>query len=867
MIDRIPELLAPAGSPDALKAAVNAGADAVYLGGKQFGARKSAPNFTDKELSEGIEYAHLRGARVYVTVNTLVHDRELPALARYLALLYGLGADGILLQDAGAAQLARSVVPDLPRHASTQCTITDREGVIQARKSGFARVVLARELSMEEIDSIFEIPDAERPGIEIFAHGALCYAYSGQCLLSSVIGGRSGNRGMCAQPCRKPYRLVGGAADRFGRIRCKEHIPLPDAYLLSTRDLCIYPRLQEILGRPFAALKIEGRMRSPEYVAIVVSRYRKALDYLASGLVPGNEEIEDLEIAFSRGFTPGYLFGSRGSSLMGRCRPGNRGLFLGTVAASTPGELRILPAARTVPGPGDGLVGRNPCTGEEQGFILHGAVEHTDREVVIRQQTGISMGMDLFLTRSARLEYEAEGILKAPGPAGRFPLPIYITLVVEPGFPLLISGLIHVPGGTTLVVRHEGDFVPEPARGRPTSGDDIVRQIKKTGNSPFRVEEISLVYPGSLFIPIGKLNAFRREFIDLARQEVLASFHPASAMADEAESRARDLAEHLTHSCSSPIFTLPQVAVICDDHESCMAALSSGSDRVFFEPAGECTSPGTSVLPVLQEAEDPGIIVWKWPQVPPGDYIKAACCILPSLSANGLGRVMVESPGAAAAIRRAIPGMTVTGGPGLNIFNHLSIRAYSDLVSGITLSPELSSRDIAELVQRKKHSCPEMEIAILVQGNLEVMVTADNLLNHPSIGGQIAHCRFAIEDETGRAFPVHVDTCGRTHIANASELCLIDYLPDLASLGIDTVIIDARARGPVYSGGMTAVYREAVGNIDWLSGRSGASTPIPGLKKRIREMARGGITAGHFIRGLSDGEGKGINSRHPYSLL
>jgi putative protease len=656
---------------------------------------------------------------------------------------------------------------------------------------------------------------------------------------------------MCAQPCRKPYRLVAGAADRFGRITRKEHIPIPDSYLLSTRDLCIYPKLDEVLRRPFSALKIEGRMRSPEYVAIVVSRYRKALDSLAAGLVPGQEEIEDLEVAFSRGFTSGYLFGSRAPSLMGRNRPGNRGLFLGTVVSSTPGELRILPSARTVPGPGDGLVGRDPRTGEEQGFILHGTVARTDRWIVIRQQTGISPGMDLFLTRSARLEREAAGILQAAGPAGRFPLSIDITLIVEPDLPIIASGLIRIPGGNTLAVRHEGDFVPEPAIGRPTSSEDIVRQIKKTGKSEFRVGDISIAYPGSLFIPVGKLNAFRREFLDLASKAVLAAFRPASILAEEAEARAKGMAEHLDRSCSGPGFTLPQLAVICDDQESCIAALSAGSDRVIFEPSGDSISPGSAVLPVLREAGDPGKVTWKWPQIPPAGYIGKACSALPSLSGRGLSTVMVESPGAAASVRRALPGMNITGGPGMNIFNHLSIRAYSDLVSGVTLSPELSSRDIAELIQRKECSCPRMEAGILVQGNLEVMVTADNLLSPALAGRQDADCRFGIEDATGRVFPVHVDSSGKTHIANASELCLIDYLPDLATFGIDTIIIDSRTRGPAYAGGMAAVYREALGMVDWLSGRSGASTPAPALKKRIREMARGGITSGHFIRGLA----------------
>ncbi len=847
-----PELLAPAGSPEALIAAVNAGADAVYLGGKQFGARASAPNFTDDELAEAISYAHLRGARVYVTVNTLVHDRELPLLARFLVMLYGMGADGILLQDAGGAVLAHSVVPDLPRHASTQCTITDPEGVMQAHEAGFARVVIARELGMREIDAIFEIPETRRPGIEIFVHGALCYAYSGQCLLSSVIGGRSGNRGMCAQPCRKPYRLLGGVTDPFGRIHGPERIMLEEKFLLSTRDLCLYPRLGDVLKRPFAALKIEGRMRSPEYGAIVVSRYRKAIDSIVAGsFMPRPEDIEELEIAFSRGFSTGYLFGDRGPALMGRCRPGNRGLFLGSVVFGRPGELKIIPEARTVPGPGDGLVGRDPKTGEEQGFILRGTVERTDREMIIRQQTGVRTGMDLFLTRSSRLEREAAAILQAPGPAGRFPLPIDITLTVEPGLPLLISGSITVPGGSTLMVRHEGNFTPELARERPTTGAEIARQIRKTGESAFRVGEFSLTYPGGLFIPVGKLNTFRREFLDIAKQAVLASRRPGSRQIRQAEARAQKLtvtpARH-----HPPQRTLPRLAVICDDRESLAAALSAGADRVFFEPAGDCHVPGEEIRAELRGAAIPGAIIWKWPQVSPPGFIAKGCSALPGLQEAGLSGVMVDGPGAAAAIRRTAPGTQITGGPGLNIFNHLAVCAYRYLFSAVTLSPELSARDIAELQMWKAASCPGMGIGVLVQGNIEAMITADNLRSLVPGGDRYASRRFGLEDATGRVFPVHVDCYGRSHIANASELCIIDYLPDLAAYGVNSVIIDARTRGAAYTGGMTAVYREALGKTAWMTGKPGVPGLLPVLKERIREMARGGITTGHYVRGLAE---------------
>ncbi|HXX55677.1 MAG TPA: peptidase U32 family protein, partial [Methanoregula sp.] len=273
-IKRIPELLAPAGSPAAFRAAVAAGADAVYLSGKKFGARKFAENFDEHELKDAVAAAHSRGVRVYVTVNTLIHDRELAGVSEYLIRLYSWGVDAVLIQDTGLAAIARRIVPDLPLHASTQMTIHTAAGVRWAAEQGFSRVVLARELTLGQVRQISERTADTGAGLEIFAHGALCYAYSGQCLLSSYIGGRSGNRGMCAQPCRREYVLVTGKTDEFGRPVRAGQRPLSCRYLLSPRDLCTYERLAEIVNSPVASLKIEGRMKSPGYVATIVSIYR-----------------------------------------------------------------------------------------------------------------------------------------------------------------------------------------------------------------------------------------------------------------------------------------------------------------------------------------------------------------------------------------------------------------------------------------------------------------------------------------------------------------------------------------------------------------------------------------------------------------
>ncbi|MDD1705406.1 MAG: U32 family peptidase, partial [Methanoregulaceae archaeon] len=580
MHHNLPELLAPAGSMDALVAAVNAGADAVYLGGKRFGARKYSANFTGEELGRAIAYAHLRGARVYVTVNTLVHDRELPDVAGCLRDLYAMGADAVIIQDPGVALIARDVVPDLPRHASTQCTITSPEGMVFAKKSGYDRAVLAREVPLPEVDRIFSLPQEKRPGIEIFVHGALCYAFSGQCLLSSVIGGRSGNRGACAQPCRRDYSLVAGAADSYGRMVRSHAVPLNTPCLLSTKDLCLYPRLPLVLKRPFSALKIEGRMRSPDYVAVVVSIYRKALDAIANGsFFPQQSEIDDLAIAFSRGFTSGYLCGDRGPALMGRDRSDNRGLYLGKIRSCNEQEIRVTITGERVPARGDGLVGIDPGDRKESGFILRDTPEWTGGDLVIRQSTGCRPGMALYLTRSSSLERSAAAIRNTPGPAGRFPVPVDVSLTTGRDQAPVLSGSFTLPGGEPASIRVEADFIPERAAGRPTTREEISRQIAKAGKTAFRIRKLDILYNGELFFPVGQLNQFRRRFFDEAKKTLLAWYIPGEEMRDAADRRLSSLLPALTRQGIRKT-RVPELAIFCNETDAVVGACRAGCDRV-----------------------------------------------------------------------------------------------------------------------------------------------------------------------------------------------------------------------------------------------------------------------------------------------
>ncbi|MBQ1471051.1 MAG: U32 family peptidase, partial [Eubacterium sp.] len=315
------ELLAPAGGIQQLIAAVENGADAVYLGGRMFNARMKASNFDDDAMQQAIDYAHLHGVDVHVTLNTLLRDDELPEALEYASFLYQAGVDALIVQDLGLAHLLSQFMPELPLHFSTQGTTYDLRGVEAASRLGFSRVVLARELSMEEIRPICAGTETE---IEVFVHGALCVCYSGQCQLSRFFGGRSGNRGVCAQPCRLPYETKTKAGQLVNTAR----------YPLSPRDQCLIEHLGELIEAGVTSLKIEGRMKSPEYVGTVVAIYRKYLDeYYRHGTYRvGHEDRMALAQIFNRGgFTDGYLQGEDGMALMSGDIPKHQGILIGKV--------------------------------------------------------------------------------------------------------------------------------------------------------------------------------------------------------------------------------------------------------------------------------------------------------------------------------------------------------------------------------------------------------------------------------------------------------------------------------------------------------------------------------------------------------
>ncbi len=528
----IPELLAPAGSVESLKAGVNAGADAVYLSGKRFGARQFARNFSLNEMEQAIEYAHLRGVKVYVTVNTLVKESELTMVGENLVQLYSLGVDAIIVQDLGVARMARELVPDLDLHCSTQMTIHNPQGVNWAADNGFKRVVLAREMSLEEVEKTAS-QLSKKIELEVFAHGAICYSYSGQCLLSSFIGGRSGNRGMCAQPCRKQYQLLLNKTDKYGKYKEGEEILLKDHYLLSTRDLAIYSHLDRISRAPVDSIKIEGRMRPPEYVANVVKIYRDALDSIAKGRSKVQDiEISKLKMSFNRGLTRGWLMGASYESMMGRSNPGNRGLYLGKVVSynKISGETGITIKTRVKPEKGDGILFKQPKKWEKSDNLWGTILEHSPKvkkdNLLLKLRKQVEIGSNVYITRRKSLVDAADEMVNNP----QLPRRIHLDLQIDWNDEMVPLVRVNAsPAGIgDITTEIEADFTMEKAIKRPLSPETMIKQLKKTGGTPFVIRNISLNYPGDLFTPIGNLNHLRRQILEKIKDEILDSYRPSS---------------------------------------------------------------------------------------------------------------------------------------------------------------------------------------------------------------------------------------------------------------------------------------------------------------------------------------------------
>lgn len=500
------DLLSPVGNFECLKAAVQNGANSVYFGADLFSARAFASNFSLEEMQQAILYAKSRGVKTNLTLNTLIKDSEFENAFNLAKKAYEFGIDAIIIQDLGLAKKIIETFPDLPVHASTQMSIHNLQGVLELEELGFKRVVLSRELSLQEIEYICKNSHIET---ECFIHGALCISYSGQCLFSSMIGGRSGNRGKCAQPCRLPYQLQ------------KDNKCIDSGYLLSTRDLCGLDYIPDMINAGVTCLKIEGRMKNPEYVATVTRLYRKYIDLAESDetYVVDEQDKKDLLQAFNRGMSSsGHLSTESNRNLVYKDKPNNMGLFLGKVEKYNSNKGYVTLKLQEKLSIGD-TVAFEKETGSyriSELMIKDKNIKDTNISQTVtigRMKGNINLGDSIFKMSSQRLNSIAnESIQKENRKVG-----LSAKIIIKKGVPieLFVSSANNLPIYKNLSIYCKSDIIPEQAQKRPLEVQKVLAQLNKTTDSLYEFKHIEVDLEDDVFLPkFSIINELRRTALD-----------------------------------------------------------------------------------------------------------------------------------------------------------------------------------------------------------------------------------------------------------------------------------------------------------------------------------------------------------------
>lgn len=676
----MPELLCPAGSTDALRAAVCNGADAVYLGVQDFNARHGARNFTTEELPEVLRYCHARSVKVYLTLNTLVADREMDAASRVIAAAAAAGIDAFIVQDLGMVSLCRQVAPSVPIHASTQMSIHSLEGVRQAAQLGISRVVLARELSGEDMAYILRNSPIE---IEVFVHGAFCMSYSGQCYMSALIGRRSGNRGQCAQPCRLPYGY-----DRF-----------EEKYPLSLKDNCLIRQLRELSNLGVASLKIEGRMKRPEYVAVVTDIYRRALD---EGTV-SPEAMQLLEAVFSRqGFTQDYYYSKTGPQMFG---------------------------------------------------------------------TRLKDGENKTILQAARASYENVE-------AQRVPVDFY--MIVSAGQPVQLAAQDDLGN----VCKTVGDL-PEAARTRELTQEELQERLRKTGGTPFLCRSVRCVLDRNLSVPASEINRLRRE--------VLTQLLALRGRSREVETFRPEAPQKFTGSRKPPVLT-----VSISRTEQITSRLRRMNPAVLYVPIHLIMEEPAFYTALAKEQ----VIAAVLPRVLRDHETPALLAQLLRLRPMGIGRVLVGNLGQIELCRAR--DLAVAGDFGLNVFNSRSMAMQKKLnLESATVSFEMTLPQIRDLSK-------PLPTEMIVYGRLPLMLTENCLMKNRSGICACQNGSTRLIDRIGEEFPIIKDgnTC-RSVILNGKKLYLLDKKDELRKLGLWALRLSFTTENPAEIDGVLA---------DWQSG-------------------------------------------------
>lgn len=768
------ELLAPAGNMECLHAAVKAGADAVYLGAGHFNARRGADNFSLENLAEACDYAHLRGVKIYLTLNTVVLPSELPDALELARQAYRCGVDAFIVQDIGISIELSRIMPDVEVHVSTQMNIHDEDGLRAAAALGATRVTLARELSLTEIARLHEL--AEELGVELesFAHGALCICYSGQCFMSSLVGGRSANRGRCAQACRLPYELHNRAL--------RKTLDAPGEHLLSPKDLCTVNLIPELLQAGVASLKIEGRMKSPEYVQAVVGVYRAVIDRVeaavardgidsvvasdAPELRASEEEMNTLSEAFSRGFTTAYLKGKRGNEIMSYGRPNNRGVFVGRVAKVREGLVFIDPETELHAGD---LIE----FWTNRGHFVHAIGEFkTDRagRVFFPVERAVGKGDRVFRVRNAEAAFVDDDKLPSVAVSAHAELHI--------GQPALLTFTADAGSASVTV---EGPEV-EAARTKAITEEEVREHIDRMGTTPFYLSSLEIDLDEGVGMGFSMLHKLRARAAEELQEAILAHYH------------ARKL-ERTPSRAFAPVVRKGwcKVAVLATNPACARAAKRAGADMIYVPAANYRRGEAVIAGQLSDTAEQAG-------------YPKQCIPVLPTVSQmfdeekrNGFDiwkrvkadkPVMVENLGQ--LLHATEMGAAPEVGPHIPVTNKLDLQAMADLgAQRVWLSPELSLVQIEEL-----GDMAPMPLGLTIMGQTELMVTEHCLLmSQGPCNQKCAECArrkspHFLKDRKGYEMPVITDCTGRSHLYNAVQMDVAHLMPEIIGAGVSTVLVD-----------------------------------------------------------------------------
>ncbi len=775
-----PELLAPAGDRVALEAAVRAGADAVYFGLQGFNARARATNFDAKELGETMRWLHEHGARGYVTLNTLVFDAELPSVEAAVRACAEAGVDAVIVQDLGVARLARAVAPQLAIHASTQMTCTDASSVELAREVGATRVILARELSLEDIAKVKRGTDVE---VEVFVHGALCISYSGQCLTSEALGGRSANRGACAQACRLPYELVvdGELQDTADR-----------AYLLSPEDLETSALVPDLVRVGVSSLKIEGRLKGPEYVGATTRLYRKAIDAATgTGMAPTEEERRAALQTFTRGSGPGFFPGVDHQRLVEGRACDHRGLEVGSLRAveSFRGHMSLVVELLVDLARGDGILveGGFASEGEVGGRVWTLAVGGNDVE---RAHAGVTahvwLGPDVRiggeLGKQALEKTRRVFRTSAPAVAKKIlneleqaPARTRLDLRIagRVGEPFVLEGRTAAGG----FARVTGDANIEQARSAPLDDKALRDKLGKLGDSPFELGALDVGLPAGTIVPISSLNRARRALVE------------ALAVTAVVKHSTTDVSyTDLLGAALPPTDRRPNggLFVLCRNVEQATAALDAGADGVYLDFL-ELTGTGEALRLLRERGAFVGVAP---PRIrKPGEekIDRYVTSLAPdAILVRGLGALRELSSGARGAI--------AIGDFSLNVTNRLTAaEVLGRGLAAFTPSFDLDAAQLLDLVGASASGVafgPWAEVIIhhpMALFHMEHCVIAALLSegrDHRTCGRPCDLHQVSLRDRAGVDHPVEADVGCRNTVFHARPQSAVQLLPQLVAAGV-----------------------------------------------------------------------------------